>query len=218
MNSFWRAWGRCKLTEVQINHDVPGGLAVEDGAPQAEDLTGKHPPDEANGVATLVVGGDGDINVLGGRVGIAEGDNGDVDVAGLLDGLVVGARVGDDDQAGLLERAGDVVGQRTGGEATGDGDGAGVSRELEDGTLAVGTGGDDADVGGVLDRGDDAGGEDNLLPGGNGLALRPFPRNPMFRCCPACWAARRGAIGPPRSETYQVLPMLITLTPSARVL
>lgn len=72
-------------------------------------------------------------------------NDGDVDVGSLLDGLGVGARVGDDDEAGLLERAGDVVGEVTGGEAAGNGDGAGVGGELEDGTLTVGTGRDDAD-------------------------------------------------------------------------
>lgn len=116
-------------------------------------------------MAALVVGGDGNVDELGGRVGIAEGDDGDVDVAGLLDGLGIGARVGDDDQARFLEGAGDVVGEGAGGEATGDGLGAGVGGELEDGALAVGTGGDDADIGGVVDGGDDASGEDNLLPG-----------------------------------------------------
>ena len=59
--------------EVQIRHDVPLGLAGSEGAAQAEDLTGKHPPDETDGVATLVVGGDGNIDVLGGRVTVAEG-------------------------------------------------------------------------------------------------------------------------------------------------
>ena len=157
-------------TEVQIGHDVPGGLAVVDGAAEAEDLTGEHPPDEADGVATLVVGGDGNIDVRGGRVGIAEGDDGDVDVAGLTDGLGIGAGVGNDDEAGLLERTGDVVGEGTGGEATGDGDGTGVGGELEDSALAVGTGRDDTDIGGVVDGGDDAGGEDNLLPKIRGLA------------------------------------------------
>jgi hypothetical protein len=115
-------------------------------------------------VATLVVGGDGNVDELGGRVGVAEGDHGDVDVASLLDGLGVGAGVGDDDQAGLLERAGDVVGEGTGGEAAGDGLGASVGGELEDGTLAVGTGGDDADIARVVNGGDDAGGEADLLP------------------------------------------------------
>lgn len=115
-------------------------------------------------MATLVVGGDGDVDVLGGGVGVAEGNDGDVNVRGLLDGLGVGAGVGDDDQARLLEGAGDVVGEATGGEATGDGGGAGVRGELEDGALAVGTGRDDANVGRVVNTDNDAGGEDNLLP------------------------------------------------------
>lgn len=115
-------------------------------------------------MATLVVGRDGNVDVLGRGVGVAEGNDGDVDVAGLLDSLGVGARVGDDDQAGLLERASDVVGEATGGEASSNGGGTSVAGELEDGTLTVGTGRDDANVGGVLDGGDDTGSEDNLLP------------------------------------------------------
>ena len=82
-------------------------------------------------MATLVVGGDGNVDELGGGVGVAEGDDGDVDVGGLLDGLGVGAGVGDDDETGLLEGAGDVVGEVTGGETTGNGGGTGVGCELE---------------------------------------------------------------------------------------
>lgn len=155
---------RGEHTEVQIGHDVPRSLAAEDGTAETEDLTGQQPPDGTDGVATLVVGGDGNVDVLGGRVGVGEGNDGDVDVAGLLDGLGIGTGVGDDDQTGLLERAGDVVGEATGGEASSDGGGAGVGGELEDGTLTVGTGRDDANVGRVLDGGDDTGSEDNLLP------------------------------------------------------
>lgn len=147
--------------EVQIGHDVPLGLTRREGTTEAEHLTGKHPPDETNGMTALVVGGNGNVDELSGRVTVAKSlctvsfhsrrirtgstyDNGDVDVGSLLDGLGVGARVGDDDQAGLLERAGDVVGEVTGGEATGNGGGTGVGGELEDGTLSVGTGRDDA--------------------------------------------------------------------------
>lgn len=71
-------------------------------------------------------------------------NDGDVDVGSLLDSLSIGARVGDDDQARLLERAGDVVGEVTGGEATSDGNGTGVGSELEDSALTVGTSGDNA--------------------------------------------------------------------------
>ena len=150
--------------EVKIGHDVPLGLTAGNGATETEDLTGEHPPDETDGVTALVVGGDGNIDVLGGGVRVAEGDDGDVDVGSLLDGLGVGTGVGDDDQAGLLEGAGDVVGEVTGGEATGDGGGTGVGGELQDGTLTVGTGRDNADIGGVVDGGDDTGGQDDLLP------------------------------------------------------
>lgn len=54
-------------------------------------------------MTTLVVGGDCDVDEVGGGVSVAEGDDWDVDVAGLLDGLGVGAGIGDDNQAGLLE-------------------------------------------------------------------------------------------------------------------
>lgn len=127
-------------------------------------------------MATLVVGGDGNIDVLGRRVGVAEGDDGDVDVRGLLDGLGVGAGVGDDDQAGLLERTGDVVGEGTGGEATSDGLGAGVGGELEDGTLTVGTGRDNANIARVVNGSDDAGGEADLLPVDNESSADCLPR------------------------------------------
>ena len=117
-------------------------------------------------MATLVVGWDGNINELGRGIGIAEGNDGDVDIGSLLDSLGVGAGISDDDEAGFLERAGDVVGEVTGGETTCDGDGSGVCGELQDSALAVGTSGDDANVGWVVDGCDDAGCEDNLLPEG----------------------------------------------------
>ena len=115
-------------------------------------------------MTTLVVGGDGNVNEVGGGVSVAESNDGDVDVAGLLDGLGIGARVGHDDQTGLLERAGDVVGEVTGGETTGNGGGTSVRGELEDSTLTIGTSRDHTDVGRVVNGSDDTGGQDNLLP------------------------------------------------------
>lgn len=54
--------------------------------------------------------------------------------------------------------------------------------ELEDGTLTVGTGRDDANVGRVLDGGDDTGSEDNLLPG-RLLAIDPLLRIVQGKFC-----------------------------------
>lgn len=166
-------------------------------------------------MTTLVVGGDGNVDELGGGVAVAEGDDGDVDVGSLLDGLGVGARVGDDDQTGLLERTGDVVGEGTGGETTGNGLGAGVGGELEDGTLTVGTGRDDTDVGGVVDGGDDTGSQDNLLP----VCSRLFRKSPILIfflfCLSRSTVAGNGDPSSSQGRTYQVLPTLMTLTPSA---
>lgn len=113
----------------------------------------------------LVVGGDGNIAELEAGVGVAEGDHGDVDIGSLTDGLVVDAGVGDNNETGLLEGLGDVVGEVTRGEAAGNGEGAGVGGELEDSAVAVRTGRDDTDIGRVLDGCDDTGSEDDLLPG-----------------------------------------------------
>ena len=151
-------------TEVEINHNIPGGGTGVKGATETEDFAGKHPPDSSNGVASLVVGGDGNVNVLSGGVGVAEGNDGDVHVGCLPDGLSVGSRVCNDNEAGLLERARDIVGEGAGGEATGNGSSTSVGGKLEDSTLAVGAGRYHTNVGRIVDGDDDAGGKDELLP------------------------------------------------------
>ena len=115
-------------------------------------------------MTALVVCRDGHIDELGWGVCITKGYNGDIDVRCFFDGLCVGAWVGDYNEARFLEGAGDVVGEVPRGETACDGGGAGVRGEFEDGALAVGTGGDDGYIGGVVDCGDDAGCEDDFLP------------------------------------------------------
>jgi hypothetical protein len=122
--SFWVA------VEVQIGHDVPFGFTGCESSTETEDFTGKHPPDETDSVTALVVGWDGNIDVLGWGIGVAEGNDWDVDVGSFLDSLGIGAWVGDNDETWFLEGAGDVVGEVTGGEATSDGDSTSVSGEL----------------------------------------------------------------------------------------
>jgi len=115
-------------------------------------------------VTTLVVGWDSNIDELGWGVRIAERNNRDIDVGSLLDSLGIGARIGDDDEAGFLEGASDVVGEVTRGEPTSNSDGTCVRGELEYSTLTVGTSGDDTDISWVVDSCDDTSSEDNLLP------------------------------------------------------
>ena len=108
-------------------------------------------------MASFVVCWDSDIDKLGGGVRVTQSDHRDVDIAGFLNRLGVGARVGHNDQAWLFERTSDVIGEVTGSETTSYCDSAGVSGELKYGSLTVGTSGDDTDVGGVIDCRDDTG-------------------------------------------------------------
>ena len=115
-------------------------------------------------MATLVVGRDSNVDEFSRGVGITEGNDGDINVGSLLDSLGVGAGISDDDKAGFLEGASDVVGEVTGSETTCDGDSSGVCGKLQHSALAVGTGGNDTDVGWVVNGCDDAGCENDLLP------------------------------------------------------
>lgn len=115
-------------------------------------------------MSALVVRGYGEVDELGGGVGVAKTDDGDVDIGGFFDGLRVGARIRHDDEAWLLEGPGDVVGEVAGSEAASDRNGTSVRGELEDRTLAIGTGGDDANVRWIVNGDDDSRGKDNFLP------------------------------------------------------
>ena len=115
-------------------------------------------------MTTFVVGRDSDVDELGRGVGITESNDGDIDVGGFFDSLCISTRVGDDDEAGLFERASDVVGEIARSEATSDSNSTGVSGELEDGSLTVRTSGDDGYISGVVDCYDDASCEDDFLP------------------------------------------------------
>ena len=90
-------------------------------------------------MTTFVVGWDSNIDELSWRVGIAESNDGNVDIGSFLDSLSIGAGIGDNDQAGFLERAGDVIREVTRRETTSDGNGTGMCGKLQDSALAVGT-------------------------------------------------------------------------------
>jgi len=149
--------------EEEIDGDLPGDGALDFTA-EAEDFTAEEPVHHTDGVATTVVAGDGDVDVLEGSVGVAEGDDGDVNLGGFSDGLVVSAGVGDDEEAGLLELGLDLVGEGTGDEAASRELSSGVLGELEDGALTEEADGAGDDVLRVFDGGDDTGGEDELFP------------------------------------------------------
>ena len=74
----------------------------------------------------LVVAGDGDVDELGGRVNVAERNDGDVGVASLGDGLMVGPGVGDDQQTRLAEGGLDLISEGSWSETSGNGAAANV--------------------------------------------------------------------------------------------
>jgi hypothetical protein len=97
-------------------------------------------------VLGLVVGGDSNINVLEGGISVSKRDDGDVDIRGFENGLEVGARIGTDNQTRLTERAGDVIGEGTGGETTDNSFGTNVLGELKGSTVTVRTSRDNNDI------------------------------------------------------------------------
>jgi len=86
----------------EINHDFPF-LVTGDVSSELEDFAGKEPEAVSNGVSSLVVCWDGNIDVGEVVVTISKSDDGDVHVRCFSDGLVVKAGVADDDESGFEE-------------------------------------------------------------------------------------------------------------------
>merc|ERR1719192_1340896 len=150
--------------EEEVGHHLPRS-ATTDGSPGSEHLPGQHPPHQTDAVGALVVAGDGEADELGGRVNVAEGDDGDVGVAALSDGLVVRPGVADDQQAGLAESGLDLVGEGSRGEPASHRGTVDVPGELENSSLSVGSAGTGEHISRVLHSGDGPGSQEDLLPG-----------------------------------------------------
>jgi hypothetical protein len=154
--------------EEQVRELIPtvgAGGSTGDGSLETENLSAEEVPHQTDGVTGFVVGWDGNIDKLEGSVSVAEGNDGDVDVSGLSDSLVVDTGVSDNDHSGLLERSSNVVGEVTGGESAGNGLSTSETGKLEHGSVTVRSGRDDGNVVRVLNGGEDTGGKDELLPG-----------------------------------------------------
>ena len=66
--------------EEHVNHDVPAVRCPGNRSTQTENLAGEEPPDKTDGMSGLVVGGDSNVDELQRGIGIAESNDGDVDV------------------------------------------------------------------------------------------------------------------------------------------
>jgi hypothetical protein len=150
--------------EEQVHGHVPVFLSV-DGASHSEHFSSQEPVHKTNGESSLVVARDGNIDKLEGRVGVAESDDRDAHIRGLLDSLRVDSRIGDDQNSGFSVLSGDLVGEGTGGESSSEGLGSDVVGELKHSSLAVRSGRDGADIFGVLNGDQETSSKHKLLPG-----------------------------------------------------
>lgn len=115
-------------------------------------------------MGSSVVARDGDVNELEVGVGVAEGDDGDVHVTGLDDGLSIGVGVDDDQESWLLELLGLVVSEDTRSPSGVRGSlAAGGLGELDNSTLSEVSGRDGEHVLKIGDTSDDSGGETKLV-------------------------------------------------------
>jgi len=150
--------------QEEIDHNVPRRTSL-DSVAEVQNLTAEEPPHQSDSLVSLVVAGDGNVYVRQRGVYIAEGNGGDVHVRRLLDGLVIGAGVGEDQQTWLEESLLDLVSEGSRGVTSGNGVSASVSSKLQDGSLSLRLGRDNADIGGVLDGHNNSGCKLELLPG-----------------------------------------------------
>lgn len=149
----------------EIDHDFPG-LVTSEIATELLNLTGEEPEHVGDGLLGFVVGGDGNINPVKGGVGVAKGNNGDVHVGSLSEGLMVEAGVAHNNESRLEVLLGVLVSKSTWDPLATHVVGASVCGELEDGSLGVLTGRDNKDILLVLglDSSDDSSGNHGLLP------------------------------------------------------
>mmetsp|Transcript_7537 Transcript_7537/g.10198 ORF Transcript_7537/g.10198 Transcript_7537/m.10198 type:complete len:310 (+) Transcript_7537:390-1319(+) len=147
----------------QVHHHVPRVLEG-DGSAHLQDHAGKEEVEYSNGVLTLVVGRDGNVNMLEGRVGVAESNSWDVDIGRLTDRLMIGTGIREKQQTRLLELVLDLIGEGTGGMATGNGLGTSVLGKLEHRSLSIGTCRLNNNILRVLDSDEDASSHHQLIP------------------------------------------------------
>lgn len=88
--------------DEHIDFNIPRHLTGH-GASHTHNLTGQQPPHQTYRVLGLVVARDGNVDITQVRIGVAEGDHGDVRVRGFFDRLVVCARIAYDKEARLLK-------------------------------------------------------------------------------------------------------------------
>lgn len=128
--------------EEKIDHNIPF-LVLGQGSSKDEDFSGEEPHNHGDRFGASVVAGNGNIDELKRRVGVAKSDAGDVDVGSFNDGLSVHSGVNNEQELGFLELLGVLISQGTGGPSgRGIGGSTSVFGVFNDSSLSIRSGTD----------------------------------------------------------------------------
>ena len=83
------------------------------GTTKSQNFTGQKPPHESNGLVSLVVARNSDIDKPGWGINIGESNDGDIGIRCLSDGLMISSWVSYYQKTGFLECRLDLIGQGT---------------------------------------------------------------------------------------------------------
>jgi len=122
--------------DEHVDHDVPLFVA-RNGVTKTEDFASKEVIHERNGVLTLSVARNGNVDATERGIGVGKGNDGGVHVGRLSDGLMVLDRVSDEDDARLNIRWLRLVSEGTRGIATSNVATTKVLHKLEESALRI---------------------------------------------------------------------------------
>ena len=93
-------------------HNIPLQF-TGNGTTKTQNFTGQKPPHESNGLVSLVVARNSNIDKPGWGINIGESNDGDIGIGCLSDGLMISSWVSYYQKTGFLECRLDLIGQGT---------------------------------------------------------------------------------------------------------
>jgi hypothetical protein len=147
----------------EIDHDIPT-LGSGDFTSEEKNFSSKKPEHKSDGLFTLVVSRDGNINVLKRRVRVAKSNDWDVHVGSFTESLMINSRITDNDKSRFNEFLGDLIGKHTRSPLATGVVGVGVGGELKDSSLSISLGGNNKDILWVVNGSDDSSSNHELFP------------------------------------------------------
>jgi len=130
---------------------------------KGKNFSSKEPVDHGKGLLGSVIARNGAVNIGQVVVGVAKSNNGDVHIWALHKGVVINSGVGEDEESGLNELFGVLIGKHTGSPSSGDTAALGIFWEFVDGSLSVESSRDSNDGAGVGDGSNDSSSSLDLL-------------------------------------------------------